>query len=153
MWRLSVCALVVLASACAPNAPPVTAQSSPAAGCPVTTPSGDRAPAEGSWPVNHKVGQLWVWVPGQALRLPPGPDGSFSIKVGWWRGVSGQLQIDGRRLDGSAPPVRAEIPDGYGPIGFQSSGIIFPTAGCWEVTGRVGDERLTFVDEIVNALP
>jgi hypothetical protein len=137
---LSAC---LIAAACAP-----TKQA-----CPITIPSGDRAPADGSWPVNHRVGQLWVWVPGQALRLPPNPDGSFSIKVGWWRGVPGQLHVEGRRLDGSAPALRAAVPDGYGAVGFQPSDVTFPTTGCWELTGLVGGERLTVVDEIVNALP
>jgi hypothetical protein len=29
--------------------------------------------------------------------------------------------------------------------GFQSSGVNFPTEGCWEVTGEVGATTLTFV--------
>jgi hypothetical protein len=122
-------------------------------GCPITIPSGDRAPDEGSWPVNHRSGRLWGWVPGQALVLPSDPDGSFSVKFGWWRGVSGELHIDGRRLDGSAAPARAHIPSGYGDLGFQSSAIVFPTPGCWEITGRVGGERLTFIVEIADAYP
>jgi LysM repeat protein len=32
---------------------------------------------------------------------------------------------------------------------MQGVGLIFPTAGCWEVTGRVGDASLTFVTEVV----
>jgi hypothetical protein len=41
------------------------------------------------------------------------------------------------------------VPDGYGEIGFQSSGIIFPTPGCWEITAQVGVSRLTFVTLVV----
>jgi hypothetical protein len=70
-----------------------------------------------------------------------------SEKFGWWRGpgVVGKLSIEGRRLDGPAPPLRADIPDGYGETGFQSSRVTFTSEGCWEVTGRVGGASLTFV--------
>jgi hypothetical protein len=59
----------------------------------------------------------------------PAADGSVTAKFGWWRGVPGKLRIDGRRLDGAAPPLLAHVPDGYDDSGFQSSGITFPTAG------------------------
>ncbi len=49
-----------------------------------------------------------------------------------------------------APPLRADIPEGYGLSGFQASGVIFPTEGCWEVTGRVGNVSLTFVTLVVK---
>ncbi|HLC03673.1 MAG TPA: hypothetical protein VJK02_11595 [Anaerolineales bacterium] len=75
------------------------------------------------------------------------------MKFPWWRGegVVGKLEIKGRRLDGHAPPLRAEIPEGYGDTGFQSSSLIFPTAGCWEVTGHAGDAELTFVTRVVGS--
>jgi hypothetical protein len=57
------------------------------------------------------------------------------MKFWWWRGVDGELEITGRRLDANAPPMSASIPDGYGETGFQASALIFPTEGCWEVTG------------------
>ncbi len=72
-------------------------------------------------------------------------DGSIGWKFGWWRMVPGRLTITGRRLDAPAPPPRASVPDGYGPQGFQASGVSFPTEGCWEVTGAVGGSKLTFV--------
>jgi hypothetical protein len=50
-----------------------------------------------------------------------------------------------RRLDGPAPPLRADVPAGYGQAGFQASGVDFPTEGCWEVTGAVGGATLSFV--------
>jgi hypothetical protein len=73
------------------------------------------------------------------------------MKFPWWRGpgVVGALAITGRRLgpqaDKSAPPLQAEIPQGYGETGFQASALVFPTEGCWEVTGRAGEAALTFV--------
>jgi hypothetical protein len=64
---------------------------------------------------------------------------------------SGDLRIDGHRLDAAAPPLIPSIPAGYGATGFQSTGIRFPSAGCWEVTGRVGDASLSFVTLVVPA--
>jgi len=72
-------------------------------------------------------------------------DGSVSWKFGWYRLVPGTLAISGRRLDAEAPPLRADVPSGYGSSGFQASGVDFPTEGCWEVTGTLGTARLTFV--------
>lgn len=77
------------------------------------------------------------------------------MKFPWWRApdVEGALTIEGRRLDADAPPdappLRAQIPDGYGQR-FQASGIIFPTEGCWEVTARSGDAELTFITKVVK---
>jgi len=79
-----------------------------------------------------------------------GSDGSLAMKWPWWRGVSGKLTIEGRRLDAPAPPLRAHIPEGYGDSGFQSTALIFPTQGCWEVTGIVGNAQLTFVTLVVQ---
>ncbi len=78
-------------------------------------------------------------------------DGSIGWKLGWWRIASGTLTIAGRRLDAPGPPLRASVPDGYGPNGFQASGVSFPTEGCWEVTGTVGDAELTFVTFVLRA--
>ena len=77
-------------------------------------------------------------------------DGSIEIKFPWWRAVDGPLRISGRRLDATSTPLRSYIPDGYGSIGFQATGLIFPKPGCWEVTGAVGSHSLTFVTRIVN---
>jgi hypothetical protein len=74
------------------------------------------------------------------------------MKFGWTRGegLRGKLKIHGRRLDAPAPPLRADIPDGYGDTGFQATALIFPTEGCWEVTGDVADAHMTFVTKVVR---
>jgi hypothetical protein len=99
------------------------------------------------------VGGLW---PDGTVVFHPGgpgfilPDGSLSMKFGWLRGADlrGKLTVHGKRLDASAPPLRADIPKGYGDTGFQASALIFPTEGCWEITGEVGDTRVTFVTRV-----
>jgi hypothetical protein len=134
----------------------------PAAGdgfiCPVTEPNGSLPPNE-TVPSSEYLGnsQLWtsLWPDGKVMMEPYNheADGSFSMKWGWVRAVTGPLTIEGHRLDADAEPLHADIPDGYGDTGFQVSALIFPTTGCWEVTGRVGDASLTFVTEVVFGEP
>jgi hypothetical protein len=90
-----------------------------------------------------------VTPPGDELELPERGfnhgDRSIEAKLGWWRGEEGVLAVAGERLDAAAPPLRAHVPAGYGPSGFQPTGLTFPATGCWRVTGRVGHARLEFV--------
>jgi len=81
------------------------------------------------------------------------PDGSLQMKYPWFRaaGLTGKLVITGRRLDAAAPPLKANIPSGYLDTGFQATALIFPTEGCWEITGKVGDTTLTFVNRVIRA--
>jgi len=130
--------------------------------CPVTIGrKSDISPAEffgsGSayWNDSLYVGGLW---PDGTIVFKPGgagfvyPDGSVGMKIAWYRanGLHGRLVIKGKRLDAVAPPLRAEIPDGYSDTGFQPSGVIFPTEGCWQVTGTVGSVSVTFVTRVVK---
>lgn len=130
---------------------------SPPTACPVTLPNGDNPPGQNS-PFSYGNGRLWVelWWPDGHIRARKDdvrPGGGFAIKVPWTRGVQGQLSITGRQLDAEAPLVRARVPDGYGSSGFQASGVIFPTPGCWEVVGRVGRVSLTFVTWVTGPVP
>jgi len=96
-------------------------------------------------------GRLWVgglW-PSGVIVARPKLDGSVAMKFGWWRNVRGHLRITGRRLDAPAPPLRTDFPN-YGFTGFQASGVYFPTAGCWQVTGKAGTATLTFVTMVVK---
>jgi hypothetical protein len=125
--------------------------------CPVTIANRTVPPDASDWGPDdsHGNGKLWtLFWPYGVVVADSGyveDDGSIGIKWPWWRGVRGPLSITGQRLDKPAAPLRAEIPDGYGTSGFQPSGIYFSTEGCWEVTGRVGQARLTFVTLVVKA--
>jgi hypothetical protein len=130
-----------------------------AATCPSTKPSelaagGEERPFSSS-AMAFGNSHLWV-VPLQADGVIHAdsrsiePDGSIAAKLGWWRITPGTLAIIGRRLDASAPPLRASIPEGYGSSGFQASGVWFPTEGCWEITGTVGGQTLSFVTFVLR---
>ena len=147
------------------------------AGCPVTEPNGAQPPLEahvaGRGPGGHGSEALWtnLWAWGEGVVLVPPThvqaDGSLGpMKWPWWRGVPGQLVIKGRRLDAPAPPLQASMgevridqplptPSGfevvYTETAFHPIGLVFPTTGCWEITGGVGEERLTFVTLVVLA--
>ena len=125
--------------------------------CPVTSNNGRRLtqPNTGNHSNDAQTVSTSLWPDGTVTFKPGGsgcvdPDGTLGMKWPWWRGTRGPLTIEGRRLDGPAGPLRASIPAGYGQTGFQSSGLMFPTPGCWEVTGRVGAESLTFVTRAVK---
>ena len=139
-----------------PQANPTATATIPASqaylACPVTPPNGSTPPGEQPNPDHLGNGALWtgLWPYGRVVFQSGGPgqihqDGSLEMKFFWWRGVRGQLEISGRRLDGAAPPLGADIPTGYGDTGFQATSLIFATEGCWEVTGRAGGASLTFV--------
>jgi hypothetical protein len=88
------------------------------------------------WSIAYGNGLLWVgslWPHGVVIITPDDvdPDGSLGMKFGWYRLTSGFLTITGQRLDAPAPPLSAQV-SGYGLTGFNSSGVIFPTEGCWQ---------------------
>jgi hypothetical protein len=128
--------------------------------CPVTLPrpAGPSGPARDAffgWGASYDNGTLWVgglWPHGIIAAGSGFLDrrGRVGMKFGWWTKVPGRLNITGRRLDGPAPPVRAVVPDGYGAGGFRPSGVIFPTEGCWEITGGVHRSELSFVTFVIK---
>jgi hypothetical protein len=118
--------------------------------CALTTPN-LRPPPGQLFGVPHGNGKLWVgtWASNVVFQKPQA-DGWIDAKFGWYRAVRGQLTIEAHRLDADAPPARSSVPFGYGDGGFQSSGVIFPTEGCWQVTGHVGNTSLTFVTVVLK---
>lgn len=140
-------------------------------GCAGTLPNRTVRPGAGFGPDGFNYGnarlRVSLYWPRGVLRAGVLPDGgsyavinrngSIRAKVGWWVRDPAKLVIVGKRLDRPAPPLRAHIPAGYGPaydigasLGFQPTGLTFPTAGCWRVVGKAGTARLTFVVEVTK---
>ena len=142
--------------------PSMPAPETPEAGetveCTPTAPNGSTPPGEEPSDTFFGNGELWttLWEEGTVIFEPGGageirPDGTLVMKWPFFRGEAarGQLTVTGRRLDGPAATMTAEIPEGYGDVGFQATGLVFPGEGCWEVTARSGDASLTFVTRVV----
>jgi hypothetical protein len=123
---------------------PATATDQSGFECPVTVVNQGKGGVYGNDALNVVLnpGSKFVFKPGGPGFIDR--DGALGIKVGWERRKNGRLQVKGHRLDGNAGPVRAYIYD-HGDIGFQPIYLVFPTPGCWEVTGQVADASLTFV--------
>ena len=117
------------------------AREGPLASCEVTHPAGGIFGNDSLHAVLPPNGKF-VFVPGGAGFTDR--DGAMGIKFGWFRHKTGKLNVGGRRLDGEAAPARAYLYD-YGDEGFQPVYLVFPTPGCWEITGGVGEARLSFV--------
>lgn len=124
--------------------------------CPVSRPNGGHPPGQSPSHWYHGIGGLWtiLW-PRSTATVPPQNvqrNGRLYVKVPWWRepGSQGTLRIHGHRLDNPAPALRADVPTGYGNLGFQASAILFPTVGCWQVTGRAGKGSLTMVMRVLK---
>jgi hypothetical protein len=142
---------------------PTTPSSAPSpaaspATCPVTYPNGNNPEGDSS-PGGY--GNAWLWtnlfmwsmdtpeviVPNDSHIMS---DGTIrEMKWAWHRYVSGTLTVEGRRLDAPSAPLIAWVPEGYGDRGFQVTGLTFPSAGCWEITGRVDGHELTFVTLVI----
>jgi hypothetical protein len=158
---VALAACAALAAGCSGGSepssrPPGERATSAASACPVTVPNHSTPPGARDWASEHSYGNGKLWTDFWPFNVvvahaeQVNADGSIEMKWPWWRGVRGTLRIEGRRLNGDAAPLRAEIPAAYGLVGFQPSGLIFPTEGCWEITGRVGDASLTFVTIVLD---
>jgi hypothetical protein len=124
----------------AASAMPACAITEPVRAEPRKDPNADRF-GFGPWYVNadHTIWAGWdlgKWVSGRKGN-----------KVMWIRPQGTQLRVKGRRLDANSAPLKARVPCCY-PTGFQVTGLIFPTIGCWQVTATAGASTLTFVTSI-----
>jgi len=130
----------------------VVVRDEPAPTCPVTIPNASTPPGQRPFPTQHGDGDLWVVLPidGKALVGPqryasPLGDGA-AAKFGVFRAdPDAEITIGGRRLDTAAPPLEADIIEGYDGLTFQATSVRFPTLGCWEITVHGGDDTLTVV--------
>jgi hypothetical protein len=121
--------------------------------CPTTEPTGD---VRGTYecPGDFGDGLLVTLQPEIEFRRGGAgyvlSDGSYGWKFAWCRKVNGKLSISGRRLDGPARPLRSQISADNGQPGFVPTYVIFPTVGCWEITGHAGKAAVTFVTNVVD---
>jgi hypothetical protein len=82
-------------------------------------------------------------------------------KLAWWKqGYDWQaepepdLTVIGRRLDGEAPPlIASKATNAYAEdIGSAMMvGFDIPTAGCWEITGSIDGQELSFVVQVIGS--
>jgi hypothetical protein len=91
---------------------------------------------------------------GRWYALPRDKDGYTQKVFLWSEGYDmaaepqPEITMSGRRLDGDAPAF--ETPGGtngyHADMGeFMLTGVVIPTTGCWEITGRYGQAELSFV--------
>ena len=138
---------VCTALACAADGCPVTRAPDPAFVPPSPYPE-----AQGK---SFYVGtqKLWVLVyPSPWSGLPHWTEG-YRQKIVWWsEGYDAKadprpaIAINGRRLDGDAPPLVVTGANGsWTTVDFIMSGVNFPTTGCWEITGKFKGAEVKFV--------
>ena len=70
-----------------------------------------------------------------------------SVNTVWMRPANTELTITARRLDGDAPQLTVGPAAPYS-TGYIAIGVVFPAAGCWEVTGTAGSSKLTFITRV-----
>jgi hypothetical protein len=160
----SLVVLVSIIAACGPSAQSTPTPSLLAAGavCPITMPppvAVTPPPSTGTEPnptLSFGAGpgnflysndSLIAILPNDGTIHPSDPTRGLpgGVKFPWWRVAHGTLTVTTRRLDAPSAPLAADVPGGYGDTGFQVSGLNFPAAGCWQVSGAIGAGALTFV--------
>lgn len=97
---------------------------------------------------------LWAfpWLQGEPAGVLYLGEHGFH-KVLWWRepGVEGPITVATRRLDGPSAAATTDFEGLPTQRGQQPGGLLFPTTGCWEITGTAGGKRLTIVAFLVAA--
>ena len=154
---VSLCVLIVVLAGCAttPGALPsgkteagestgATAgeQTVWSADCPVTTPI-TITPPDSKYRSPLPSGAYYASAD-EMILVPSEEWGQGSGKIPWIKPLGSRLTVQGRRLDGEAAPLWADISSGYSGD-FQSSIIIIPTAGCWEIEARANASMLRFI--------
>jgi len=158
-WTVNATQTPVVGNASTPQVT-VPNGSSPAKANAPRAPMNDTDAMRSAW--NHGNGALWVNLAANGVLTIAAPaetddesvaaiKGHSRLKFGWWRGVAGKFTIEGRRLDGAAPPLRYRIQeDAYGAFGFIPSSLYFPSEGYWEITGHLDNQRLTVVVRVTK---
>lgn len=72
----------------------------------------------------------------------------FWFRQGWLLDAQPKLEVTGKRLDASAPPLDAVTSNGWTndrEHAFMVTGMDIPRLGCWKITGRYENAELSFV--------
>ena len=154
---ISLCVMIVVLAGCAttpgalPSGKTGTGESTGAkageqavqrADCPVTTPI-TITPPDSKYRDPLPRGAYYASAD-EMILVPSEEWGQGSRKILWIKPLGSRLTVQGRRLDGEAAPLWADISSGYSGD-FQSSIIIIPTAGCWEIEARANASMLRLV--------
>lgn len=124
------------------SAAPAVGPAKSAADCQVTSPV-TAAPPDSRYRSPLPTGAYYVSAD-RGIWTSTDVWGLGSRKVGWIKPEGSTLTVQGRRLDGEAAPLWADITEGY--VGdFQASRMIIPSAGCWEIEARANESLLRFV--------
>jgi hypothetical protein len=129
-------------------------------GCPATQPDENAPPSS-----RGRFGSdlLWTILPPRGIVVigpgwpgEIGPDGSLSVKWGWWESkrLPYGITVEGRSLDGTPGSTSIQMSAGITgseATNFWASSLTFPAPGCWEITARAGEASLTFVTFVVRA--
>ena len=134
--------------------------------CPVTKPANQPFVPPRPYPAKPSLDQFWfgtdelwtalpvtgAWI-GLVHYIRSVP--TFRQKVAFWRqgfdahaATETKLTVSGRRTDSFAPPLQTDgpgTPSWTADDQFFMTGINFPTTGCWEITARYEDVKLTFI--------
>lgn len=83
-------------------------------------------------------------------------DGTLFQKLFWLpHGMTEQLSVQGERLDVPDAPMQVlgvnwgTASTGPAARGSWATAVLFPSEGCWRITGRVADVSLTYVARVV----
>lgn len=96
-------------------------------------------------------GQDRVWAGLDPLHQGEWYAGDSGNRTFWRWFVPGRLTVKGKRLDAPAPPMRASVLLLDGGQGYEAITLLFPVAGCWEVTGTVAKKVLRFTVNVHTA--
>lgn len=139
------------------------------AGCPVTfatppylvppeqwpaTPPADVPLHEGHW---YGTEDLWTIIPSTGASIHAPGDKLFYWSQHFMTAsddfLQPELTVTAERLDGEAPTVTAPQANNGGRADtgtFMVTGVVLPTAGCWEITAEYRGASLSFVVEVVD---
>jgi hypothetical protein len=127
--------------------------------CPVTRPNRvlPPAPGQGFPGLRYGNGLLSTAVSSDGgLLTQRDQNGTSSTKLAWLprKGFTGTLTVGGERLDAAAPPMRVLAVywghDTQTGRGGWATPVVFPSEGCWRITGRVRDVTVSYVVRVMG---